>query len=208
MKEYPIIFRGDMVNAIRAREKTLTRRVIKDPRRVGAELQLNKDRPPNFPCPYGYTGDHLWVRETWAAEHRFDGHAPRDIPKGVPIHYRSLEPGPSGLLWRPSIFIPRWMSCITLENTGVRIERLQDITEEDAVAEGVGYGFQMNGGWPDYQHIKNGICELTQDSAQMSFATLWESIHGIDNPKAWKSNPWVWKTSFKMIKPAVTKVEG
>lgn len=90
--------------------------------------------------------------------------------------------------------MPRSSSRIILKVTGVRVERLQEITEEDAIAEGVGHGFRMNAGWPDYQHIQpNGICELTQDTASMSFASLWESIHG---PGAWERDPWLWVIQF------------
>lgn len=101
----------------------------------------------------------------------------------------------------PSIHMPRWASRINLEVLDVKVERVQDITEEDAIAEGVRHGFQMNGGWPDYQHIKNGVCELTQDSAKMSFASLWDSVNGEPRKDgvdiSWKANPWVWVIEFR-----------
>jgi hypothetical protein len=93
--------------------------------------------------------------------------------------------------------MPRWASRINLEITDARVERLNDITEEDCIAEGVGHGFQMNAGYPDYQHIKNGACELTQDTAYASFWSLWDSINGKKHP--WSSNPWVWVVVFKLL---------
>jgi len=109
--------------------------------------------------------------------------------------YRSTWDGDKLVGWIPSIHMFRWASRITLEVVSVRVERLQEISEEDAKAEGVGHGFQLNGGWPDYQHIKGGVCELTQDTARMSFATLWDSINGKKHP--WESNPWVWVVEFR-----------
>ena len=122
MKEHPILFSGDMVRALLDGRKTQTRRVVKIP--IGK-------------CSYGVSGDHLWVRETWDAV-EWEG---EDEPK---IYYRA-DPAPdsyewsraAGDKWRPSTHMPRWASRITLEITDIRVERVQDISEADAQAEGV-----------------------------------------------------------------------
>jgi len=141
-------------------------------------------------CPYGDPGDILWVRETWRP-------TTFSMPTGWPYDYRATakedgvpEEGP----WKPSIFMPKEACRIKLEITDIGVERLNDISEGDAIKEGVGHGFQMNGGWPDYEHIKNGVCTLTQDTAAMSFASLWEKING---KGSWGKNPWVWVIEFK-----------
>lgn len=157
-----------------------------------------------MPCPFGKPGDRLWVREAWETCAIYDSYSPSQIDSGAALLWiadnskRINGPENWGKI-RPSIFMPQWASRITLEITGIRVERLQDITEEDAIAEGVGHGFQMNAGWPDYQHInKSGICELTQDTAWASFSTLWDSIKGKKHP--WASNPWVWVINFKDVR--------
>jgi len=102
----------------------------------------------------------------------------------------------TGWYKRSGLFLPNKLARTKPEIIGVRCEQLQDISEDDAIAEGVGAGWQMNAGWPDYQHIVNGVCELTQDTARLSFWTLWNSIHGED---AWSDNPWVWIPVFRNI---------
>lgn len=166
---------------------------------------------------YGRPGDHLWLREGYYAvgyweedgltktgkpKYRFvdrtlsDGHqyiyqADKTIERPEKQFSRVV-----GWYKRNSIFMPKEASRITLEVTDIKVERLKDISEEDALAEGVGHGFQMNGGWPDYLNMANGVCDLTQDTAVMSFASLWESING---KGSWERNPWVWKVVFKKI---------
>ena len=141
-------------------------------------------------CPYGQLGDHLWVRETWTPDHA-------DFYPHFPICYRA-DFGPEydrengkvfsseqnawfPFKWRPSIFMPRRVCRITLEITGVRVERLNEITPEDAVAEGV-QEFAK-------QHNLTGYWTT-------SFARLWESINGKDS---WSANPWVFVIEFKRL---------
>lgn len=131
-------------------------------------------------CPHGAPGDRLWVRETWASPHTFDSAAPREIPRGATVHYAATADlgGPAGLgglLGRPSIFMPRWASRITLDVTAVHVERLQAITEADAIAEG---------------------CEVDGDHAHArdNFVALWDGLNADLAP--WASNPWVWVVSF------------
>ena len=161
-------------------------------------------------------GDNIWIKEAWRTLEGYEGVKPSEIPKDEPIayledylthpekhlliigshYYREYDCRP----WRPSIFMPRKFSRITLLVIDVWSELLQAITEEDAIKEGVGYGFQMNAGWPDYRHInKNGVCTLTQDTAVMSFSTLWDSINGKKPGCAWKDNPIVHVTEFKLL---------
>lgn len=159
------------------------------------------------------SGDVLWVRETWgwygniiSGSYGFvppeEPRWPPSVIKGGfkrPIIYKAdypkhrFDPDDSG--WKPSIYMPYTACRIWLDVIDVRVERLQDISEVDAIAEGIGHGFQMNGGWPDYEHIKNGTCTLTQDTAEMSYASLWESING---KGSWSKNPWVWVIEFKV----------
>jgi hypothetical protein len=145
-------------------------------------------------CPYGKPGERLWVRETWCPLNGDHSPAPRStkLPangRGVIPAYRADHDDPVGdagpLEWRPSIFMPRWASRITLEVTEVRFQRLQDITEEDAKAEGVGPAPFCKAGRPTGQeHVE-------------SFEDLWCEINGTDS---WASNPWVWCVSFKRVR--------
>jgi hypothetical protein len=145
---------------------------------------------------YGQPGDRLWVRETWQGpildceEHevQFREDGPEAFKKPGFCAYRAtdkldaIDADGKELGWRPSIFMPRWVSRITLEITGVRIERLQDISDADAIAEGIPRGGPEN---PD------GI-------ERLEYRTLWEQING---PGSWEANPWVWVIEFKRVKP-------
>jgi hypothetical protein len=164
------------------------------------------------PCPFGAVGDQLWVRETFSCIGNEDGH-PVDADgnlcdrEGAQRIYRASavqEPNNYGLwtspdgfdfegAWTPSIHMPRWASRITLEITGVRVERLNDISEEDARAEGVkllrpGYWRHYQAGWTQHQL-----------SARGSFVTLWKSIYG---EESWNANPWVWVVEFQRMEGA------
>ncbi len=144
-------------------------------------------------CPYGQPGDRLWVRETWmdlqgtGVEHRDrDGKRQRyaygaDTPPGS--HGDECRKD-FGLKWRPSIHMPRAASRITLEVTGVRVERLQDISEADAIAEGLQR--TAGGSWLP------GPC----DHPEWAYHQLWDQING---PGAWDANPWVWVVEFKHL---------
>lgn len=198
-KERPILFSAPMVRAILEGRKTQTRRVVK-PQPIGADYWTRSDTvypqglfwpnrinsEPAFLKPrYGQPGDRLWVRETWAHVGCED--------EGVPEHYvyradggdysdwESLEGEP--FRWRPSIHMPRWASRLTLEITGVRVERLQEISETDAKAEGVeaSGAVEMKDGSPCYT---------------LPFERLWERINGCDS---WAANPWVWVYEFQPI---------
>lgn len=158
-------------------------------------------------CPFGQPGDRLWVRETWLPDPDADHDAWYDhtetyvswsgcgskidgVPPGLrnPGHciYREGWDG-GGLVWRPSIHMPRWASRILLEITAVRVERLQDISEEQAMAEGVGT-----------QAIESFRANGVDRPAGFAFRDLWTSISGDEN---WTVNPWVWVVEFKRVTP-------
>lgn len=140
--------------------------------------------------PFGKPMDRLWVRETWATSRLYDLMPPREIPPNKELFYAA--DGKDG--WnnnarvRQSIFMMRWASRITIEITDVRVERLQDITEDDAKAEGVNtkletYSFELK------TSEKFGY--------RYSFSYLWDSINAKKHP--WTSNPWVWVIEFKLV---------
>lgn len=197
MKERPILFSGPMVRAILDGRKTQTRRVVKPQPFANGEVRLNERFDAMFTAgdvygtrnPYGQPGDHLWVKET----HRFDGLDPKIALRSQcldEISYRADMDGDRSIddcPWRPSIFMPRWASRITLEITGVRVERLNDISEEDAKVEGVECVKLRF--WKDYDG-KGGVYV----NPILSFQSLWESING---PGSWDANPWAWVIEFR-----------
>lgn len=201
MKERPILFSAPMVRALRAGTKTQTRRVVKD-RHIDAAppacfFQWLRER-----CPYGQTGDRLWVRETWQhsnfplgpydesctvfyrADYMDDPHGP-DGEKSPEGRYRN---------WEPSIHMFRSASRILLEVTAVRVERLQDISAADAVAEGIardGDGYERFHADPDAP-----VGQSFTRNPVLAYRGLWESINGVG---AWDKNPWVWVIEFKRV---------
>ena len=197
MKERPILFNAPMVRALLAGTKTQTRRIVKARDLEWMDVHQGLREPDNAErCPYGQPGgDRLYVRETWAAPHAYDHLSPRLIPQDARIHYAATEDR-GGLLWRPSIHMPRWASRITLEVTGVRVERLQDISEKDAIAEGIERTEDFFGCpcWRDYSEPEGPDASVCPDDPIGSFQTLWESTGG-----DWDANPWVWAIDFKVL---------
>ena len=189
-KERPIIFSGPMVRSILDGRKTQTRRIIKpQPAWVYGDTVPVKtaDADPKgaIRCPYGKPGDRLWVRETFRIFcNVHDGGFPEDhFPcecRKVDAYRATIE-HPEMVDWRSPIHMPRWASRILLEVVSVRVERLQDISEADALAEG---------GW-EYK-----ACPRHKDP-RGSYRDLWESIHG--NAQSWQANPWVWVVEFKRV---------
>jgi len=181
MKERPILFSAPMIRAILEGRKTQTRRIAKEFNEMPNLDGILKRYPNPKGCRYGKPGDRLWVRETWAVQHEYDSFAPSEIGASARWHYAATE-DLGGLRKRPSIFLPRRGSRITLEITNVRVQRLQDISEEDAQAEGAVGALD--------QSVGNNWC------ASQAFAALWESING---PDSWDANPWVWAVTFRKL---------
>lgn len=198
-KERPILFSAPMVRAILEGRKTVTRREIK-PRMRSADTQFELHQQPDgswrplhtfdescmdakgtehpIVCPYGQPGDQLWVREAWAQVNV------AQAPGESWVVYRECDNRTDyGGPWKPSIHMRRRDSRILLEITDVRVERLQDISEEQAEAELGGY------------HPYGGMQDL--GSAQR-FSRLWRDING---DGAWATNPWVWVVEFKRVAP-------
>lgn len=149
-----------------------------------------KSKDHRLSCPFGAPGDELWVREAWrpvgpwecrkdgaTIQYRSDGEYLRKT--GWPDSFR-IKTSDRRDKWYPSIHMPRWASRITLELTSVRVERLQDISEEDAEAEGIAFMRDI----PDADEM------LT---AKQLFKILWESING---PGSWDLNPWLWVLEY------------
>jgi hypothetical protein len=169
------------------------------------EHSYEKPEHGNVPClkvPYGHgdeqviyrhfprfePGMRAWVKETFGSP---DADHPlckggRTIEQGMRLVYRANPSGKSSqgsFVWRPSIFMPRWASRITLEITEVRVERLQSISEEDAIAEGIDHDFRLS--------MKGG-----HFSCVGAYADLWDSING---KGSWNANPWCWCISFRVL---------
>jgi len=183
MKEHPILFSAPMIRAILAGTKTQTRRIVK-PQPIAPDVQ-------QYHCPYGQTGDRLWVKEGFHhCPHCDDGFVAylaggfKSGDAAIDDDNRPLMPKCAAHKWRPPIYMPRWASRITLEITDVRVERLQDISEADAEAEGTKNSLHLQGG----------------RMANENFAHLWWGIYG---DGSWDANPWVWAISFRRVDPAV-----
>ncbi|MCG5259790.1 hypothetical protein EM868_09090 [Cupriavidus gilardii] len=199
-KERPILFSGAMVRAILDGRKTQTRRVLDD-RTLGhlraaadfGEIFGLPDRGQIHPrdlvfissfCRHGRPGDRLWVRETWAQPAVLDPGPTvyrADYPACVPAGFESVPPADE-IAWKPSIHMPRVACRLVLEITGVRVERLQDISEADATAEGAE---------PILVPPDGGSCPYYE-----GFRALWDCINGAG---AWEQNPWVWVVEFRRI---------
>ncbi len=235
MKERPILMSAPMVQALLAGSKTQTRRVVKPQPRYDADwdggsyyITLHKDRralgliasckdPRNASllletCPYGQPGDVLYVREAW-----------RKLPDGSTTYRASYtDQEAAAAKWKPGIHLPKSESRLWLKIVSVRVERLQDISEADAVAEGIEHVCD----WPTGEHdgtsavtralYRNylstekstaadpydivatlaGVAEIAAQAwARASYRSLWESING---PGSWDENPWVWRVEFRL----------
>jgi hypothetical protein len=196
MNEHPIAFSGEMVTAILDGRKTQTRRVIKNsPCTCGNPPGVSDCRLENIganqwacssfsytgdfvACPYGKSGDRLWVRETLAADERGMYYFADETLVSVPADFNQNVKEKL-----PSIFMPRWASRITLEITDIRVERLQEISDDDAISEG-------------YKDIRGDI-NYERGDARQWFSWKWEEINGKKYP--WDSNPYVWVIEFTKI---------
>lgn len=221
MKARPILMNGPMVRSTLADIKTNTRRLngLERFTECGTFLEMRKDvngdwvavfgdsipgdtATVSVKSPYGQPGDRLWVKETIRlTENWHDGAKDHDVAVYV------ADGAPTSLdrwTWQrhvlPSIHCPRFLSRITLEIVSVRVERLQEITEADAIAEGV----QQDRGRDVPAAMGGGVtpwrCYLDEgewySSPITSYRSLWESING---PGSWAANPWVWRIEFKRV---------
>lgn len=220
-KERPILFSGPMVRAIIAGRKTQTRRPYKPsggfPKIDGETTPTTSEQWTEYgPSRYGNSGDRLWVKEGWRPAWHDDLYC--TVQYAADSSYRKPEfdseerghrfadlceqSGDNAEPWHPSIYMWREMSRLTLEVTGVRVERLQEISESDAIAEGVQTERDHYGGdvplkvhgsvaWHRYDER---ACSAV--SAVESYRTLWDSING---KTSWDANPWVWVVEFKVL---------
>lgn len=203
MKERGMIFNDAMVRAILEGRKTQTRRPVKNVRADNC-LVIRKptkkrngvythvmDAPKHGLCPFGNVGDRIWVRETFNA-FWLDNDVIQEIKDGVSLaselcdykaDYSDSSKPAEG--WTPSIHMPRWASRILLEITDVRVERLHDMSEADAKAEGA----------------SPATYKITPPEAvyRVGFGDIWRGIYG---QESWLSNPWVWVIEFKLIQEA------
>jgi hypothetical protein len=214
MKERPILFSGPMVRALLAGKKTQTRRVLKlSPDKSALNGWRHAERvdwhekygwcaysadvsrvSEWFRCPYGAVGDRLYVKEgiSLLVKHPDGDTATYDADDTLTL----LDTWPWQRPKLPGMFLPRGLSRITLEITGLRVERLHDISEDDAAAEGV--------------ERDTMPCDHTRQSCKdvgymgpthrSTFAELWMAINGVDS---WKANPWVWVVEFKRIEAII-----
>lgn len=152
-------------------------------------------------CPYGPRGTLLWVRETWTTDN-------------AKLRFRAdySEIGHDKLVngrWRSPIHMPKWASRLTLELTDVRMERVADISEEDARAEGI-HELPLQAGKPGAWWTADASAgpDLHGRTPVAAFAELWDSIHGIKTVYSWADSPWVWVLSFRTIRANVDAVIG
>lgn len=199
MKERPILYSDPMVRAVLDGTKTKTRRIIPlQPRHPinnasfvyhgGLWYYPNVCPDIHFKCRYGEPGDYLWVRET----HAFRDYNSYILKKSNSVIYRADYDNPKKCArrFKPSIHMPRWASRITLEIKNITIERLWEITEEDAKKEGCRP--------MDYATGREVLFDDKMGSYRWHFRELWKSING---PNSWDSNPFVFVIEFERIKP-------
>jgi hypothetical protein len=215
MQERPIIFSTPMVQAVIAGDKTQTRRVVKNPgygektwlaavphfgEDAGASqiahLRVAFDEETEragkrIKCPYGAPGDRLWIRETWQRDDRDGKTAYRASPETTPKEWVNWH-------WRSPLFMPRLASRLTLEVLETRVEKLQSMPWQDALAEGI-EPVECDHAYADPRLgctdcMGTGLLE----DPRGGFADLWDKINGARG-YPWDSNPWVWVVRFTRI---------
>lgn len=227
--ERPILFSAPMVQALLAGRKTVTRRLYKPreayPYEIGPDeghlsdgtpwpMWFNPNQGPEYhpvPCPYGQPGDRLRVRETLKRGKMKNLITGRDTNADVAFYAADgapvlSHPGGFDVAWTwkravlPSIHMPTSASRLTLEVVSVRVERLQDITDEDARAEGaMEWALETEArqdAWAMWTKLLNASARV--GSPRGAFAALWASINGAES---WDANPWVWRVEFRRAQP-------
>lgn len=187
IKERPILFSQPMVRAILEGRKSMTRRALNRNKQYGP-FAFDDPRVARY-CPYGQPGDRLYVKEALVWFMRTDG--------TCGMKYKAdgqVVPASEAWPWQKSVlhgmWMPRWAARLFLEITDIRVERLQDISEEDAQREGWD--------WSNHDLTKK-YDPITMDTARRWFAELWDYLNGDKHP--WASNPWVWVISFRVVHP-------
>jgi hypothetical protein len=207
MKVTPIIMSAPMIRALLEGRKQQTRRILKPQSMFDGSEAIVKRFPRQKGCPYGESGQSfLWVRETFCPvdDEEFGGsrwidyRATPRYSQDAPAGWENASDDPNALKWKPSIFMPRRVSRLTLELSGVHVERLQAISEEDALAEGIVHDraasysrFHV----PGVEHPAKDFPELSRTNAREMYAALWDCLHGSG---AWLANPWVWVLTFRV----------
>ena len=220
MGERPIIMQAESVRAILAGTKTQTRRVVKpqpvdvlppirveefDPVRVDRSGEEYAGEPIfgaysacgewGARCPYGAPSDRLWVKEAWS---------PCDYDTTFTPRFRADGVAPFGGKWKSPLFLPRSLSRLTLEVQAVRVERLHEIQEDDARAEGVTYPACEEFDPVTYRFDaagrldRNGTRTLTFGPARCAFERGWDALNA-KRGFPWANNPWVWVVTFKRV---------
>ncbi|MCM2455332.1 hypothetical protein HGO37_08045 [Rhizobium sp. CG4] len=212
MTDRPILFSAPMVRALLNGTKSQTRRIIKpQPTAYGlvplgdavinaAEWQIRQSGHIRIAA-----GDRLWVRESWKPHSTFDHLSPRNMPESTVFYLADDKYSPSGSRGRPGIHMPRWASRLTLSVTDVRVERLQDISEADAVAEGAPLD-------PDHRDATQDdsnphmvrVNAWTRISPVAWYHRLWNEING---PGSWDANPWVVAYTFTVHPHNIDELE-
>ncbi len=216
-KERSILFSAPMVRACLDGSKTQTRRIVKPQPDVDiteihhardgifmAYIKQKYGQEYEIKCPYGKVGDLLWVREAWRVGKGYD-EIPGSMFTSPAVHYEADSVRDDKITWgryRHARFMPRWSSRLTLKITDVRVERLNDISEEDAKAEGVAHenmivSVNCYGGATHEEHddryFYDGCQEEGFKDPVEAYQSLWESIN---SKGSWSLNPWVWVIGF------------
>lgn len=222
IKERPIIFSTDMVKAILEGRKTQTRRLLNPQPDIEGAISYtilppgySQDEPKDlthwqfellvedeidiqdtlqyqyFKCPYGKPGDHLngdllYVRETFCYIPEEGYIFKADVPQEDWKRF----------VWKPSIHLPKKAARLWLQFRSLKVERLQDISEEDAIAEGVKKLYETPSGGAFKPYMDNTDLRVIGVGPINSFSQLWKSIHG---PNSWDLNPWVWVVEFEVV---------
>ena len=224
MKERPILFRAQMVRAILGGSKTQTRRIYKNRKHPDAgcdmaasELMREPQNVIDRICPYGQPGDRLWVKESFCpvddrehgGEFWYDYRATPRYEASHPAGWENDPHDECAMKWKPSIFMPKAACRIRLEITRVRVERLQDISEADSIAEGISVwseserrGIKWNCP-PHGRHYGEG--DNVEDAGfegdpvkdpREAYRGVWSAING---PGSWEANPWGWVVEFGRV---------
>lgn len=196
VKERPILMHARSINGILKGRKTQTRRIMKQQPSVTsksdglwpdekAQFVRNRAQYIRDCCPYGQPGDRLWARETWGGDDLCGFAYRADHPDWPRFQGDGEQPDSK---WKPSIHMPRKASRLSLEITGIRVERVQDISEADAKSEGCQAA--------DYATGRECILDPSMGSYRLHFQSLWDDTNG---KGAWDRNDWCWVVDFKRI---------